>query len=61
MKTLKQNVTSIAYLEEEEEEEEGDEDDDEDDEGYENLTIVDGEVQKEGGKDSVLDKLTSFF
>ena len=56
MKNLKQNVTSIAYLEEEEDEEEDDGEDEED----ENLTIVDGEVQKEGG-DSVLNKLTSFF
>lgn len=56
MKNLKQNVTSIAYLEEEEEEEDEEEDDEED----EKLTIVDGEVQKEGG-DSVLNKLTSFF
>tara|TARA_B100000686_G_C16799332_1_gene984809 strand:+ start:2802 stop:3743 length:942 start_codon:yes stop_codon:yes gene_type:complete len=54
LNTMKQNVTSIAYFEDEE----GDEEEEED-EG-DTLTVVDGEVQKEGGN-NVLDKLSSFF
>ena len=68
MKTMKRNVTSIAYLKEDEqeddEEEEEDEDEDKDKEDEEeedddDLTVVDGEVKKERG--DIFHNLTSFF
>ena len=65
MKTMKQNVTSIAYLnqedEEEEEEEDGEEDGEEEGEEdgeEENLTVVDGEVVSQKNEGNIF---STFF
>ena len=58
MVNLKQNVNSIAYLDEEEEEEEAEDEDEDEDEGE--LSIEDGKVQMKKD-DSILNQFTSFF